>query len=228
MMPISTTLRTWGWLVHKDLLREVRAPRIWPTMLLLGLVLWLVIEMQLELPRDQKQSVAGGFLWLANFFAGTVALERSFCSEREEGCWQALLLYPVTPGTIFLAKLTVNFLILTALEGVLVPAFVLFSDVPLLQQPWQFLATMFVGNLGFVAAGTLIGALTSGLSQRGGLLVLLLLPLVLPVLIGAAQATRALISADASEWSRWMQLLSCFSVLFVSLGTILFEFVIED
>jgi heme exporter protein B len=155
-------------------------------------------------------------------------LERSFSSEREESCWQALLLYPVTPGTIFLAKLTINILALTALEAVLVPALIVFSDVPLLVQPWRFLATMIAGNVGIAAVGTLLSAMTSALSQRGGLLVLLLLPLILPVVVGAAQATRALIAADANEWSRWIQLLSCFAALFVSLGAILFEFVIED
>ena len=227
-MSFTDMARTWVWLVHKDLLRELRAPRVWPAMLLLGVVLSLIIQMQIDLPLDQRRNLVGSLFWLAVFFAGTVALERSFSTEREEGCWQGLLLYPVGPGTIFLAKLMANFLALCALNAVLVPAFVVFSDVPLLARPWAFLAIVVVANLGFAAVGTLISALTSGLAQRGSLLVLLLLPLVSPVVIGAAQATRSLIAGDTSEWSRWLQLLACFSALFVAIGTLVFEFIIED
>jgi heme exporter protein B len=228
MMSFTEMTRTWVWLVHKDLLRELRAPRVWPAMLLLGVVLALIIEMQIDLPPDQKRTLVGGLFWLAVFFAGTVALDRSFSGERDEGCWQGLLLYPVAPGTIFLAKLTANFLALCALDAVLVPAFVVFSNIPLLARPGALLAILAVANLGFAAVGTLLSALTSGLAQRGSLLVLLLLPLVSPVVIGAGQATRSLLAGDADDWSRWLQLLACFAVSFVTVGTLVFEFVIED
>src|SRR4029450_11027661 len=101
--------------------------------------------------------------------------------EHERASWQGLLLYPVGPGTVFLAKLAANFMALCALDVFLLPAFTLLSGVPLLTQPGPFLATALVANLGFSAAGTLVSALTSGLAQRQGLLVLLLPPLVLPV-----------------------------------------------
>jgi len=228
-MTFVQTTRTWWWLVHKDLLREVRAPRVWPGMLLLGVVLALVIEMQVDLPREHRTSLVGGLFWLAAFFAGTVALDRSFAGERDDGCWQALLLYPVAPATIFLAKTTANFLALCALDVVLIPAFILFSDVPLLASPGPFLAIVLLANLGFSAVGTVVSALTNGLQHRGGLLVLLLLPLISPVVLGAAQATRLLLLGETGgEWWRWMQLLAGFAVLFVAMGALLFEFVVED
>jgi heme exporter protein B len=228
VIPFTDIIRSWAWLVHKDLLRELRAPRSWPAMLLLGIVLSLLIGMQMDLPPDQKQNLAGGMFWLAAFFAGTIPLERAFAAEREEGCWQGLLLYPLTPGTIFVAKLTASFFALCALDAVLIPIFGLFSGIPLLSKPWGFAAIVVVANLGFAATGTLTGAVTSGLTKRSGLLVLLLLPLVSPVVMGAAQATRFLLAGDNEEWMRWLQLLGCYSALFVTLGTLLFEFVSED
>jgi heme exporter protein B len=110
----------------------------------------------------------------------------------------------------------------------LAAAFVVFSGVPLLAQPWPFLATVVVANLGFAAVGTLVSAVTSSLAQRSTLLVVLVLPLVLPVVIGAAEATRSVLASDFNAWSRWMQLLACFAAMFVTLGTLVFEFVIED
>jgi heme exporter protein B len=227
-MTLGDAARTWWWLVHKDLLRELRAPRIWPAMLLLSLVLAMVIELQIDLPREQQPGFVGGMFWLAAFFAGTLSLDRSFSGEHEQDCWQGLLLYPVAPGTVFLAKLTANFLALCALDAVLVPAFTLLSGVSLLERPGPFLATALIANVAFVAVGTLVGALTSGLAQRHGLLVLLLLPLVLPVILGAIQATRSILVGEASEWWRWTQLLACFAAVFLTVGTLVFEFIIED
>jgi heme exporter protein B len=220
--------RTWWWLVHKDLTRELRAPRMLPAMLLLGLLLALVIEMHIDLPRQEQGSLLGGLFWVAAFFAGTMALDRSFSGEREEGCWEALLLYPVAPGTIFLAKVSASFLALCCLDAVLAAAFGMISDFPVLQRPCSFLAVVVVANIGFAAVGTLLSALTNGLSQRGNLLVLLLLPLVSPVMLGAAQATRSLMSGEVNDWWRWEQFLACFAAAFVALGMLVFEFVIED
>jgi len=226
-MTLADAARTWWWLVHKDLLRELRAPRAWPAMLLLSVVLIMVIELQIELPKEQHPEYVGGMFWLAAFFSGTISLDRSFSGEHDQACWQGLLLYPVAPGTVFLAKLTASFLALCALDAVLVPVFTMFSGVSLLQRPGPFLATALLANLGFAAAGTLISALTSGLTHRNGLLVLLLLPLTMPVVLGAVQATRLLLVGEASAWW-WVQLLACFAVVFITLGTLVFEFIVED
>ena len=48
-----------------------------------------------------------------------------------------------------------------------------------------------LANLGLAAIGTLIGGLVNGVRRRrANLIVLLLLPLVVPVLLGAGEATR--------------------------------------
>jgi heme exporter protein B len=228
MMTLEHSPRTWRWLVWKDLLREVRAPRAWLSMLLLGLVLSLAIQMQIDLPLAQRNAVIAGLYWIAAFFAGSLALDRSLSSEREEGCWQALQLYPIAPATIFLVKVTVNFLALCALTSVLALAFVVLSDAPLLKKPWHLAATVAVANLSFAAVGTIVSGVTSGIVQRGSLLVLLLLPLVAPVMISAASATRSLVASGGEEWSRWLQLLVCASAVYLTIGSLVFEFLIEE
>jgi heme exporter protein B len=221
--------RTCGCLIYKDLLRELRAPRTWSAMLVLGVVLATVIALQLDVPLADRSSLVGGMFWLAAFFAGTMAMDRAIAAERECGCWQTLRLYPVAPATIFLAKAMGNFLALCCLDCVLVPAFVLFTDVSLRDHPWMFLATLVLANLGFSAVGTIVSALTGGLSSRSCVMALLLLPLISPVVLGAAQATRLLLAGDAGSacW-RWLQLLAVFAGMFVALGALLFEFVMED
>ena len=224
----ASAARAWWWLVHKDLLREWRAPRAMPAMLLLALALAMVISVQIEMPERQHAELAAGFFWLASLFASTVSLDRSLSSELDQGCWQSVLLFPVSPGTVFLAKLAANFFALCILEIVLVPAFAVLAGVFLPADPARFLITALIANLGLAATGTLVSALTVNLAQRSGLLVLLLLPLVSPVVLGAIQATRSLVVGQPAAWWLWWQLLACFAAVFVTLGTLMFEFIVEE
>jgi ABC-type transport system involved in cytochrome c biogenesis permease component len=61
------------------------------------------------------------------------------------------------------------------------------------------------------------------------LLALVLLPLVLPVLLGAGEATRLVIAGDlGSQFGRWLQLLAAFAVMFCTVGALVFEFILEE
>jgi heme exporter protein B len=221
-------VKLWS-IVHKDLVSECRARLAWPAMLLFGVVVALVFSIQMDLLPEQKQRLVGGLLWLAIFFAGMLAVDRSFVSERQDGCWDALLLYPVSGSTVYLAKLLVNVIALAALQCVLIPLFVVLSDVPLLARPWAMILVALLGNVGIASVGTLLSAMTAGLRQGGTMLVLLVLPMAVPVVLAAAEATRLVVEADlGAEWWRWTQFLAVYAVVFTAAGAILFEFVTED
>jgi heme exporter protein B len=217
------------YMVAKDLLSECRSLRTWPAMLLLGVVVALMFAMQMDLPPEQQRQVAGALLWLTIFFAGTLALDRSFAAEREDGCWEGLFSYPVSPTSVYVAKLIVNVVALAALESVLLPLFAVLTDVPLLAHPGPIVAVALLGNLGLAAVGTLLSAAASAGRQSSYLLPLLVLPAVAPLVLGAAEATRLAVEHDfGPEWWRWVQLLAAFAVIFIAAGTVLFEFVVEE
>jgi heme exporter protein B len=228
-MIVHESARYLWWLIHKDLTRELRANTNWIGTLLLGLVMVFLLATQITLPVDQKTPIIGGLLWLSIFFAGTTALERSFAGEREVGCWQTLKMYPVDSSLQFLAKMTVNVISLTILECVLIPAFIVLTDVPLLARPGPLLLVVALGTICFASIGTLLSALTAGLRFRGGLLALLLLPLVTPVVLASAEATRTVLASesDPTYW-QWVRLLAVFSLVFTIVGAVLFEYVMED
>ncbi len=135
--------------------------------------------------------------------------------------------YP--PSMIYLAKLAVNFIALLALECVLVPLFVVLADVPLLRHAWAMVLVAVLGSVGMAAVGTLVSAVTHGLRQRGAVLSLLVLPLLLPVVLAAAEATRLIAESDlGDEWWRWVQFLGAFAIVFTTLGIVLFGFLVEE
>lgn len=217
------------WMIHKDVLSELRAKQALPAMVLLGTVVAVVFTAQPGLLPQQKQQICGVMLWLALFFAGLLGIERSCSSERRHGCWEALLAYPVPPVFVYWSKLLLNGLTLTLLECILIPVFVVLSDVRLLQPFWALPLVCMLANLGFASVGTFLSAVFNGVVHGSQLLVLLLLPLMIPVVIAAAEATRLIaVGTIGAEWWRWVQLLAGFAVIFTTAGTVLFEIVIEE
>ena len=147
------------WMIQKDLVSEWRTRRVWPAMLLFGAVVAMLFSLQMDLPEQQRPPVVGGLLWLAVFFAGMVAVDRSFTAEREEGCWDGLLLCPISPTAIYFAKLAANAVALAGLQAVLIPLFGVLAGARLGGHPWAMMLVALLGNLGITSAGTLLSAL---------------------------------------------------------------------
>jgi heme exporter protein B len=225
MNPRPPRLAKLWWIIQKDLVCEYRTHQAWPRMMILGLVVAFLLSYQMVLPPAQLQQVAASLCWVTLCFAAVLTLGQSIAMEREEGCWEGLLLYPVAPATIFLAKLIVNAIILGLLQLVIVPFFAIVSGAPWLSRSGQLLLISLLGNLGISSLGTLLAALAAGLHQSQGLLALLLLPLLVPVIIAASEATR-LIDAGQSSW-QWLQLLAAFAIVYVTVGWVLFAHVGE-
>jgi heme exporter protein B len=229
MTIVSRRTTTFWWLVHKDLSRAIRRQSGLPAMLLVGLVLACLLALQIDLVDDQKIPLVSALVWLAIAFAGTLGLEWSFAAEREDGCWLTLRLYPVAPSMLYFSKVIVNIVSMTILELVLVPLFLVMTDVPLLLKPAALALIAILGNIGFAAAGTLLSAITANLRNRGGLLALLFLPLVIPVILACAQTTTAMVLGEIdAQWWRWIQFLAVCAIVFTGLGALVFEVVVEE
>jgi heme exporter protein B len=217
------------WIIHKDLVSEWRSRRAWPAMIVLGIVVAVVFSVQMDLPPEYSRQMAASLLWVAIFLAAALSLDRSFALEREEGCWQALLLYPVSPASVYLAKLAANIVWLAVLQCVLIPLFVVLTDVPLLAHPWSMALVAVLGNVGIASAGTLLSALATRTDKGANLTVVLALPMAIPVVLAAAQATRLLAEGQFSgAWWDWNLLLAAFAVVFAVAGTVLMDFVVEE
>ncbi len=222
------TAQIW-WMIRKDLVSEWRSRRAWPAMILLGVVVAVVFSVQMDLPPEYRRQMAASLLWVAIFLAASLGLDRSFALERDDGCWQALLLYPVSPSSVYVAKLVVNVVWLAGLQCVLIPLFVALADVPLLGCPWAMILVALLGNLGIASAGTLLSALATRVHKGANLTVLLALPMSIPVVLAAAEATRLLAEGQLDgAWWDWNALLAIFAAVFVTAGTVLMDFVAEE
>src|SRR6266566_1637012 len=118
--------------------------------------------------------------------------------------------------------------VLTVAQAVVVPLAGLFLHADLWPVLPGLLAVLLLGNLGFAALATLFAAVAARTRARETLLPLLLLPLALPLLIGAVQATQAVLAGGLGAAREAVAVLVAFDVIFAVAGWLLFAYVVRD
>jgi len=212
----------------KDLLLELRRRDSLLTMFFFGTLLLFVFHFSFDLPPDKVAEMAPALLWLAFLFTGTLGLTQLFQMERENHCLEALLLSPLDRGALFLAKSCFNLLLMLLVELVVMPLFwILFNLHGWNLLPQLFLVTL-LGTVGFCVLGTIMSAVTLGARARELLLPLVLFPLMIPVILATIRCMENIMSAgDLGAAESWLRLLLGFDVIFVTVGILIFDRVIE-
>ncbi len=226
-------------LARKDLVIEMRGRDTLPPMLVFSLAVTLLLAF--TLPDTSRPStrivlpagtasvadVLAGFIWVTVLFAGLVGFARSFEVERHEGAIDALLLVPLDRSGLYLAKAITNLMFIVAVELFLFPVFAVLFPIGL---GAGVVAIALLVDIGFVAIGTLFAALAAQTRSRELMLPVLAFPVLVPVFIAAVELTsdlflgrptRAVVSAG------WFGILLAFDLIYMVVGTLAFEFVIE-
>jgi heme exporter protein B len=111
---------------------------------------------------------------------------------------------------------------------ILVPVAAILYDLPLLSGG-GFFGVLLLGTIGFVTLGTFYAAMASRVRAREVLLPLLLFPMLVPLLLSAVEATKALLVGNLmGDASSWVRLLVVFDVIFLVATFFAFEYVIEE
>ena len=219
--------RTWA-VVWKDVLVELRAKETVNATLFFSVLLLFVFEFTLGGDRERLVTVLPGLLWLGVLLASLLGLGRSFVLERENDCWEALLLTPGDKSAVYLGKLIGNLLLMTLVEIVVLTLFTLFMNVEIVRALPGLLLVLALGSLGIAAVGTLFGAMTAHVRARELLFPVLLLPILIPVLLAIVKSTEALLRGEPlGEVSHWLTLLAAADVISVAAGLLTFDVLLE-
>jgi heme exporter protein B len=217
-------------LIRKDLRLELRTRESVPAMALFSVSTYVLFHFGLD--RDTLDGdLAAGVLWVTLLFAAVLGMNRLFVGEREEGGFDGFLLAPVDRTAMLVAKAAVFYVFLCAVEVFAIPAF---SILLLGPSPWPalpgLLAVLALANAGIAIVGTLVGALAVQTRARDLIAPLLALPLMLPVVIAAAQATSPLLAPEgAGELAaRWPLVLGLYDLVFALIAYAVFDFLVEE
>jgi heme exporter protein B len=211
----------------KDLRIELRSKVAVNQIAPFALVVLLLFAFALDPDRGFLTEASPGLFWVAVLLSALIVVQRSASLEVADAGRDALRLSGLDPAGVFLGKAAASFVVLVLLEIALLGGIVLLYGASLGGWPVLVVGAL-TATVGLVSAGTIHGALASGLRVRETLLPLLFLPVVAPVMIGGTRAFAAALDGSVSEGWRWCGLLGTFAVAYTALGMLLFEPLLED
>lgn len=215
-------------LLRKDLVLELRRRESLLTMFFFGTLLLFVFHFAFDLAPDRVAEMTPGLLWLAFLFTGTLGLAQLYEAERTNHCLDALLLSPMDRGALFLAKTLFNIILMVLVELFVFPLFWILFNL----QSWEAVPLLFcvalLGTVGFCVLGTLLSAVTLKARARELLLPLVLFPLMVPVILATIRCMEAILQdGQIGDAVQWLRLLIGFDVIFLTVGVLLFDWVID-
>ncbi|MBI2162430.1 MAG: heme exporter protein CcmB [Candidatus Rokubacteria bacterium] len=213
--------RAWV-VVWKDLLVERRSKETLNALVFFSLLLLFVFQFALGPDRERLAATLPGLLWLGFILAGLLGLGRTFVLERENDCWEGLLLAPGDKSAIYL-------LLMLVVEAMLLALFVIFFNLEIAAALPGLALVVLLGTVGLAAVGTLFAAMTAQVRARELLFPVLLLPVQVPVLLGTVKATEAvLLGEPLGAVAHWLKLLAAADVIYVAAGVLTFDFLLES
>ncbi len=214
-------------IARKDLVIEVRGRHALGTLLPFAATVLIAFGFAFGPGRDVLDRVAPGLLWMAVLFSAVIASRRAYQVETEDGALEGLLLAPIDKAALFLGKAAAVTLELLALVLAVLVLVVLLFDLSV-ASPLLMIAAFVLGVVGLAAVGSLFGVVAESARTREAIFPMLVLPLVAPVLIAGVRATDLAAAGRSSEVLSWLGLLAAFDVVFLSVGVLVFGYLLED
>jgi len=212
----------------KDLLTEWRSRDRAVAMLLFSLLVVVVFHFSLPGGATSKmEATAPGLLWIAYVFASILGFNRAFSMELENDALSGIALLPSDRGWVFLGKAAANLVILGFVQTIIAAVFGLVFELALLEIAAPLALVVLLGSLGLCSVGTLFAAVAVRTRFREVMLPLLMLPLMIPVLLGAVRATSALLATGEIDFSA-VQLLIVSDAIFLIVSFIGFDYVLDE
>ncbi len=213
----------------KDIRAELRSRTALVSALVFAALVLVVFNFARDPTAISAATLAPSVLWVTFALAAMVAMNRAFNIERENAALDGLLLAPVPREALFLGKLLANLAFVGVIELVTLPLFTLFYNVSLTAELAGILGVAALATIGFVAVGTIFSAMAVRTRFAELMLPVLLLPFMVPPLIGAVQLTsRLLAGRPLSEMWGWLRLLALYDIVFVTLCTLAFSAVVDE
>lgn len=214
-------------LVWKDILLETRTKDILVSALVFSFLVIVIFNFALNPTPQAVAFVAPGILWAAFVFGGVLGLTRSFALEKDQDNIHGLMLAPIGRDTVFFGKMLAIFFLMLVVEALVFPVFAVLFNLSLAEPglvPVALLAT-----LGIATVGTLFSAMAVNTRAREVMLPLLFLPVVLPVIVAAVEASGAVIRDTGSgDVTGWLPLLAAFDAIFLVVCPVAFSIVVEE
>jgi heme exporter protein B len=195
--------------MRREWVLQLRQKKSWVNSWLFFAMILLFFPMTIPADPQLDRIIVPGLVWVALLLANILAAERLFQSDYDEGAIE-LWLVSGQPLTVFIiAKIIVHWgLTIIPVLGV-IPMVALLFHLPI-YATLALIASLLCGTLPIILLSALAAAYSTASQQKGILMGLVILPLILPILIlGSATTTAALIDLPINAYLAYLLALSC-------------------
>ncbi|NIR51645.1 ABC transporter permease [candidate division KSB1 bacterium] len=224
-----TLLKRIAAIFWKDILAELRTKEMIFSMLVFSLMVTVIFNFSFPPGSEFIQGALPGMLWMTFIFASLLGMNRSFVYEVDKGCLQGLMLAPMSRVAIYVSKFLVNVIFIGMVELIMLPFFSIFFDMAILNHVGELVLVILLSTLGLSTIGTLFSAISVNTRTREVMLPILHFPVSIPIIIGAVQATAAVLQEE--DWSvtwGWLKIIIAFDIIFFIVSLLTFEYIIEE
>ena len=225
---MSFLQKLWA-IVWKDLTFELRTKETILSMCLFSFLVLIIFHFTFDIGFANLSTTAPGILWVAFLFSGLMGLNRSFGSERDGGTLPGLLLCPISPWVIYLAKMIGTFIFMVIMETITLSIFTILYNINILPVLLPLGLIIFLGTLGFSSIGTIFSAMSVTTRARDLILSILVFPISVPVILASVKSTGLILGGRSiTEAYSWLKLLAAFDLIFLLLAYVTFGFIVEE
>jgi heme exporter protein B len=210
----------------KDIRLEWRSKDALNSMLFFSLLVVVIFSFSFDPNAEESREIAGGLVWVAFLFAAVVALNQTWARELRNQVLDAYRVSPAPANSLFLAKALGNFLLVTVLEAVMAPLFIVFYNLRALGPAWELIPVGVLGTWALVVNGTFFAAVSIRTRSREIMLPLLLFPISIPAVQAMVEATRIILAGEGAA-RFWIVLLLTYDLVFTTACLGLFERVLN-
>ena len=179
-------------------------------------------------PGETAKGMATGVLWISLLFATLLGVGRSMGREQADRGIEGLLLSPTPKSAVFLGKALGSLALMAIVSVAVVAMFIVFMGSGAEISYGPLVGVLAIGTFGLVIVSTLFSGIAVGTRLGESMLQLLVMPVVIPLMVGCVELTRQTLGAEAAGVGTWLAILAGFDavMLFAALAT--FVFVIEE
>jgi len=211
----------------KDMLTELRAKEVVVSVLVFALLVIVIFNFTFSTRVGMVEMVGPGILWVALTFGGVIGFNRVFAVEKENSRLEGLMLCPMDHTVIYWGKLAGGFTFMLTVAVIVTPIFLALLNLPLFLPELALIIVLAI--IGFAAVGTLFSAVAINTRARDIMLPLLFLPVVIPVIVAAVNATAVVLAGKPwGDMLTWLQIIIAFDIIYLVVATLVFEFVVEE
>lgn len=189
----------------------------------------VLITMSFTAPAGETASgMSTGVLWISLLFATLLGVGRTMGREQADRGIEGLLLAPTPKSSIFLGKAMASLVLMAFVSVAIVVMFVIFMagsasiDFPAL------IGVLAIGTTGLVIVSTLFSGIAVGTRLGESMLQLLVMPVVIPLMVGSVELTRQTLGGQVGGMATWLAILGGFDIVMLLASLATFVFVIEE